>query len=97
MNMVVPEMSTYLCDESVLVKIACFQSLVETLSIFNSSNHDMNNNNNNNDDESLDDAKHYLLRKIQSFIDYGISTKDEHYLITISKNIGAIVTTFYIL
>lgn len=76
MNMVIPEMSNYLCDESVLVKTSCFQSLVEILEIF----------------EEEDDAKIYLLRKIQSFVDYGLSLRDEHYLMTISKNIGTIVT-----
>lgn len=76
MNMVIPEMSNYLCDESVLVKTSCFQSLVEILEIF----------------ENEDDAKIYLLRKIQSFVDYGLSLRDEHYLMTISKNIGTIVT-----
>lgn len=34
MNMVVPEMSKYLCDESVLVKTSCFQSLIEILELF---------------------------------------------------------------
>ena len=34
MNMVVPEMSKYLCDESVLVKTSCFQSLIDILDLF---------------------------------------------------------------
>lgn len=76
MNMVVPEMSNYLCDESVLVKISCFQTLVDILEIF----------------QEEEDAKMYLQRKIQSFIDYGISLRDEHYLICISRNIGSIVS-----
>ena len=75
MDMVVPEMSNYLCDESVLVKTACFHALVEVLDIF----------------DEQDDAKVYLLSKIQSFISYGLSLRDEHYLITISRNIGTIV------
>jgi hypothetical protein len=75
MSLVVPEMASYLCDESLLVKTSCFQTLVDTLALF----------------DAHDDARAYLHRKIQSFIDYGVSLRDEHYLISISKNIGAIV------
>ena len=42
----------------------------------------------------IDDAKNYLLKKIQSFIEYGMSTKDENYLLTVSKNLGTIVQSF---
>jgi hypothetical protein len=76
MNLIIPEMSNYLCDESILVKTSCFQALVEILEIF----------------EEQDDAKVYLLRKIQSFVDYGMSLRDEHYLLSISKNIGCIAS-----
>ena len=34
-SVVIPEMFKYLCDESTLVKTACFQSLVEILTLFN--------------------------------------------------------------
>ena len=40
-----------------------------------------------------DDAKLYLLKKVQSFIDYGLSLKDELYLVTISKSLGLIVNS----
>ncbi len=76
MNLVIPEMSSYLCDESVLVKTACFQSLVEILSIF----------------DHHEDAQHYLLRKLHAFIDYGLSTRDEHHLIAIARHIGKIAS-----
>ena len=38
--------------------------------------------------------KDYLLVKIQSFVEYGLYVKDEHYLVTISKYLGIIIRVF---
>ncbi|CAF1034388.1 unnamed protein product, partial [Brachionus calyciflorus] len=78
MELIVPEMFKFLCDESMLVRTNCFQSLVEILELFQDH-----------------DTKNYLLKKIQSFIEYGLSTRDENYLLTIAKNLGTVVKLFY--
>jgi len=40
-----------------------------------------------------DDTKNYLLKKIQSIIEYGLSIKDEQYLLKITENLGKIITS----
>jgi hypothetical protein len=37
------------------------------------------------------ETKSYLLKKIQLFVEYGLQSKDELYLIKISEKIGSII------
>ena len=78
MDIVLPELFKYLSDESTLVKTSCFVSLIRITSLFG----DQLNN------------KDYLLVKVQSFVEYGLYVKDEHYLVTISKNLGLVLRLF---
>jgi len=99
-SVVIPEMFKYLCDESTLVKTACFQSLVEILTIFNDCKFIFFYTIKNFLNKYLilllffqDDTKNYLLKKIQSIIEYGLSIKDEQYLLKITENLGKIITS----